>query len=58
MNNNHSFGSNDGFNETIDNISFSNKANSLDEKKVLLDNNNLNNENEFNLNIQSINDNE
>ena len=58
VNNNHSFGSNDGFNETIDNISFSNKANSLDEKKVLLDNNNLNNENEFNLNIPSINDNE
>ena len=42
INNNSSRGSNKGLNDSSENIGFSNKANSPNEKKALLDKNDLN----------------
>ena len=58
VNNNSSRGSNEGLNDISENISFSNKANSPNEKNALLDKNNLNKNNELNLEDGSINNNE
>ena len=55
VNNNSSRGSNEGLNDISENISFSNKANSPNEKKALLDKNDLNKNHELILEDGSIN---